>query len=874
MSVFYGRLWAESPLNTPPYMKKSIFLQSLLITAGCLAANVTLAADTVVCACPMEGISHVSSDQSEYTLCNKHISTHFAWKDGGLVFGGIKAADGTPLLESGTPVFTLKLENGTALSSTSMKVSKPELVNLLANPGSLRTSDKLPGQAIMATFTAPDNSFCIEWKAVLREDSHYLRQEFTLKALSGPVPFSAITALQVIPTDAGGSPSISGNTTHGTVVITDKLFMGLETPMSVMTVGQQSVAQEGDWKPDSWTPNMFGNAFNQPESFAAIYGDKFNAQHGSVMRDLLVAEGPVNFTTGGVLKVHFKYTKGNHRLNIVGVQLVTTGGQVIAEDIHPGHAGRKSANAEYKLNAPAPGTYHLRYWVEKQTEPVTSSGSISLSLPIAAPEDENIVVPDNLVRGTWERKTVLNPQQNWKVNSVVGLFEPGQQRRSFLKYIEREKPVPYRTMVHYNDWYEVGIVLHNYEDPTKRTSEKISLDILNTWKKELFEKRNTKIDAFVIDDGWDDFNSLWEFHCGFPNGFTKVNEVATSMDCGLGTWLGPVGGYAASKKMRINYWNKTHPHNRITNFELSNPIYFNAFIERCKYMVENYDMRYFKFDGISTKFHAKGPGVLEDAEGILSVLAELREARPDIYINTTVGTWASPFWFLHADSIWRQENDFDQIGNMGDARDRWITYRDRLVHEVFVTGAPLFPINALMTHGTIITKNGPPRVMSKDPANCIKEMRTAFACGSGLQEIYADADLMNQQGGVLWDELARCIAWVRRNADVLADTHWVGGNPWDKQKKDGDIYGWASWNPTKCTLALRNSSNKPKQLITTLREMLDVPPSVKGAIVLRSSFDDQRHLLGIMDTEVNVDTPICITMEPLEVIVMEGNPAK
>lgn len=853
-------------------MRKNIFLHSIL--AALTAVSVTL----VSCDNPSSkhpaGKATAAQSEDSFTLGNNLLSASFQWKDGGVQFGGLKGPDGTELLQSGGPVFTLKLANGQEMSSTDMKATKPELTNLQPDSKSLRAAAQLPGQAISATFTAPDGSFSIDWKAVLRENSHYLRQEFTLKAKDKPVPFSSITALQVVPTEAGGIPSISGNTTHGTVAITDKMFMGLETPMSVMTVGQHGAAQEDTWSPESWTPGMFGNVFNIPESFHPVYGNKYDAKNGPMLRDLLAAEGPVNFLEPGELKVDFEYERGNHRLNIVGVQLVTTAGQVIAEDIHPGYTGHKSENAEYSMVVPVAGTYHLRYWVEKQTEPVTSSGRISLSLAMGNPEETSAPIPEDMVRGTWVRKTNLTPENPWKVSSVIGLFAPGQQRRSFLRYIEREKPVPYRTMVHYNDWYEVGIVLHDYADPAKRTSEKISMDILNTWKKELFEKRGVKLDAYVVDDGWDEFNSLWDFHCGFPNGFAKMNEVATSMGCGLGTWLGPVGGYGSSKNMRIRHWNETHPNNRIANFELSNPEYFNAFVDRCKFMIKNYDMRYFKFDGISTKFHAKGPGALEDAEGILNVLTSLREARPDIYLNTTVGTWASPFWFHYSDCVWRQENDFDQVGNAGDARDRWITYRDRLVHEVFVEGAPLFPINSVMVHGTIITKNGPPRVMSKDPANCVKEMRTAFANGSSLQEIYADSDLMNQEGGVLWDELARCIAWVRRNADVLADTHWVGGNPWDKQKQDGDIYGWAAWSPAKCTLTLRNSSGKPKTITTTLRKMLDVPPTVNGAIVLRSSFDDQRELVGIMNKAVDVDTPISISLEPLEVIVMEGGETK
>ncbi len=832
-----------------------------MAATACLATTVEYPGDT-------PGKAFVTQKENLYRIGNSLLSADFEYKDGGVTFGGLKAADGTQQIQGGGPVFTLSLADGSSLSSTDMAVSTPRLETL--NPTqSLRYAEQLGGKAIVADFTAPDKSFSIEWKAVLRDGSHYLRQEYTLKAKDKPVPFNTITPLQVIPTKEGGIPTISGNTTHGTVAVTDKLFMGLETPMSVITVGQHGVSQEDAWSAESWTPKMFGNVFAVPESFHPVYGNQFNAKIGPTMRDLLVAEGPVNFIEAGNCEIDFEYESGNHRLNILGVQLVTTAGQVIDEDIHPGYTGHKSENAEYHLSIPAAGTYHLRYWVQKKTEPITSSGRISLSLAMGNPQETAPPVPEDMVRGSWVRKTELTPATPWKVSSVIGLFAPGQQRRSFLSYLEREKPVPYRTMVHYNDWYEIGITRHDFREPLKRTTEKISLNVINNWKRELFDKRGVKIDAYIMDDGWDDFNSLWDFHIGFPNGFTEINKVANAMDCGLGTWLGPVGGYGASKRMRIAYWNKVHPNNRIANFELSNPVYFNAFVDRCKDMVKNYDMRYFKFDGISTKFHAKGPGALEDAEGILRVLSELRKARPDIYLNTTVGTWASPFWFLHADSIWRQENDFDQIGNVGDARDRWITYRDRLVHEVYVEGAPLCPINAIMTHGTIITRNGPPRVMSTAPANCVKEMRTAFTCGSGLQEIYADSDLLAQENGRLWDELASCIAWIRRNADVLADTHWVGGNPWNKQTKDGDIYGWASWNKNKCTLSLRNSSGKTKTLKGTLRCILDIPATLKGSVILRSSFADQT-VLPIMDKAIDVDTPIEITLTPFDVVAMEG----
>ena len=62
----------------------------------------------------------------------------------------------------------------------------------------------------------------------------------------------------------------------------------------------------------------------------------------------------------------------------------------------------------------------------------------------------------------------------------------------------------------------------------------------------------------------------------------------------------------------------------------------------------------------------------------------------------------------------------------------------------------------------------------------LRELRCAFACGSGMVELYNDYKLMNEiNGGQLWKNLADCVKWQEANADVLPDIHWVGGNPWD-----------------------------------------------------------------------------------------------
>ncbi len=804
-------------------------------------------------------------------LGNEAFSATYQQKDGAVTFGGLKAADGTLLAEGGTPLFTIYLEDGRVLDSTNMKLGSLVAPTFKAMPSRPQSSAREWGRQLHGRFHAPDGSLTVDWVATLANGSHYLRQRVSLWANKKPVKVKQIVALDVNAAPGTGTPTLSGNTTHGCVVVNDRLFFGLETPMSVMSAGGKATHATTSWTPDAWKNDSFGPAFNMPPSFEKAYGQRYAATNGPVLTHLKQAEGAVRFAQGGECRLTFQYTGGNHKLNIVGVQLLDKDGKLLDEDVHEGNTGHQSADNTYRLSVPQAGEYRLRYWVQTRTESIASRGKVTLSLPLAAETATTAQASQNKVLGIWQREAPLptGRKNAWRVTSVMGLLAPGQARRSFLAYVERERAVPYRPFVHYNDWYEIGIRVHDFQDPKKRTNEAMWLELLDVWHKELFTKRRTKLDGFILDDGWDDFNSLWGFHCGFPNGFSRLAQKAAKQDAGLGTWLGPVGGYGASKRMRLAYWNREHPHNKIDNFQLSNPIYFDAFVGRCRQMIKDYGMRYFKFDGISTKFHAKGPVNIEDAEGILNVIAALRKAKPDVFINATVGTWASPFWYMHADSVWRQEDDFKQIGNAGDARDRWITYRDRLVHEVFVQGSPLFPINSLMTHGTIITKNGPPRVMSRDPENCRKEMRMAFGCGSALQEIYADHDLLSQQGGILWDELAACIAWVRRNKEVLPDVHWVGGNPWNGH--DGDIYGYAAWNREKATLTLRNSSASEKTLTTTLRQVLDVPAGVKGTVTFRNSFDDQRSLPGLTNTALDVDAPISITMKPLEVIVMEGS---
>lgn len=414
-------------------------------------------------------------------------------------------------------------------------------------------------------------------------------------------------------------------------------------------------------------------------------------------------------------------------------------------------------------------------------------------------KDNKEIPAEVAMQGYWRRNTTLKKNLPWEVSTVVGLIAPGQARRSFLAYSERERAVPWRAFPHYNSWYELNIDRNNavgnsgvYDasdpnntkgDYTENMTSTQCVDVVKHWKEKFYDVYVKAPYAFVFDDGWDAYGT-WTFNPNFPNGFTKEDNLAKSMGVGIGAWLGPVGGYGGSGTYRRNYWNNRG------GMQLSNESYYNYFIDCCKSMINNYDFRFFKFDGISAQGTAFGPddgdAGIENAEGIISIEREVRKTRPDIFFNTTVGTWASPFWFHYSDAIWRQDADCKFISDTGTDREQWITYRDYMVYKIFTQGSPLCPINTLMTHGLILSENGKPYTPNDYSYDgVLREMRCAFGCGSGMVELYTDYKLMdeikdnNGKAGALWKDLAECMDWQQRNADVLPDIHWVGGNPWD-----------------------------------------------------------------------------------------------
>lgn len=451
-----------------------------------------------------------------------------------------------------------------------------------------------------------------------------------------------------------------------------------------------------------------------------------------------------------------------------------------------------------------------------------------------------------------DRELPLRKGQSVTYSAVVGATHGNQLRRDFAAYIERERAHPYRPFLHYNSWYDIG-----YFTPY---TEAQALDRIHTFGEELSVKRGVKLDSFLFDDGWDDRSGSWHFSKDFPHGFLPLREAAAKYGAAPGMWLSPWGGYGPPAKERAERGAKSGYEIMGTGLALSGPKYYQRFHDAVMELVRKDGINQFKFDGTGNADKVF-PGSVFDSDfgAAIQLIEDIRAAKPDLFINLTTGTMASPFWLRYADSIWRDGEDDSETG-VGSTRERWITYRDQQTYDNIVVKGPLFPINSLMLHGIIYAKEN--RKLNTDPGHDFaNEVRSYFATGTQLQEMYITPSLL---GGKDWDTLADAAKWSRANADVLRDTHWIGGNPGRL-----DVYGWAAWSPAKAIVTLRNPDARTQTAVLDLQRQLELPADASRRFSVR---DVWKTGGGEVPAQLDADHAGTIQLAPFEVLTLELTP--
>ncbi len=479
------------------------------------------------------------------------------------------------------------------------------------------------------------------------------------------------------------------------------------------------------------------------------------------------------------------------------------------------------------------------------------------------PTARSLIAGEHLVF-YWDRSNMAVKQgETVHQRASIGIYPKDQLRRAFNYYLERERSQAYHQVLHYNAWYDI---LHTAR--AKKADESEALKRIEIFTKELTVKRGVPVESFMFDDPWDNVSGtatdVWQFDPKRnPNEWKVMSAVAGKHGSSLGVWMSPQGGWGG-RQVRFETARKNNLPYVIKDlaFSLSDPAYLARFRAVCFDFLRNQGVNMFKFDGFN-----ETPESESEREALVKLIEDMRKVKPDVFINTTCGSWPSPFFLMNSDSIWRGGGDIEMKG-AGPVRQQSITYRDWITYMKVVFQSPLFPISSVMVMGPVLA----PYVHHKGfDTTTVKEwkneVRSYFGIGVNLQELYIAPNnpdtgeaLMTDE---LWDIVAEGAKWARANEDVLVDAHWVGGDPGKQQ-----VYGVASWSPTKATLMLRNPSDQSQSIDIDPKKAFELPPhEAIRTFVMKSPWADEADKPVVTLTAGKIHA---FKLEPFEVIVLES----
>ena len=199
----------------------------------------------------------------------------------------------------------------------------------------------------------------------------------------------------------------------------------------------------------------------------------------------------------------------------------------------------------------------------------------------------------------------------------------------------------------------------------------------------------------------------------------------------------------------------------------------------------------------------------------------------------------------------------------GPKQQQWLTYRDQEIYRNIVCRGPLYPLNSLMTQGVAYSRQGSAGDPSFNSAGFKDDVRAFFGSGTSLQELYIQPGKLTDDD---WTVLAEAAKWSRANADVLVDTHWIGGDPSKLQ-----VYGFASWSPRKGIVMLRNPGEQPQQFLLDVGVAFELPVGATSRYTLTSPWAE-----GVDKPALSAAAgmPKKISLQPFEVAIWDATPAR
>lgn len=480
---------------------------------------------------------------------------------------------------------------------------------------------------------------------------------------------------------------------------------------------------------------------------------------------------------------------------------------------------------------------------------------------------------ENLVRGnSVECKYLLGkPIGHASIVSETAVLGVAQSHAAvesqFMRYVDSVKVKGTRPFLLYNSWYDLRHPTR-VEIPANGMTEKTVLQRIGSLEHAL-NVRGLSLDAFVLDDGWDNTSSIWDIDTTiFPRRLTPVAEALAARHTTLGLWASPFCGYDG-RELRVA-WGSAHGYEKTGDFLcFAGDKYRKEFKRKMLEYVRKYNVGYYKWDGFllacNEPNHGHLPGVYS-REALIATFREMMEGaraiNPDIFINITVGSWLSPWWLKYADCVWMQGADYgfaEQIPSRT-PRDMAISYRDAVLWDDLRGQHLLFPMSSLMTHGIIRGDLNMLGGKNESLTSFANEVIMYVGRGVMMWELYISPDALNNRE---WEILASSLRWAKENSSVLSHTAMILGNPIRREP-----YGYVHLTPAKGIVLFRNPAAGPSHVEFVLADSLGQLAS-GTAYVLHMLYPYNIVLPGTYRPGDRIDLPL----DPYEVVLAELLPA-
>jgi hypothetical protein len=423
-------------------------------------------------------------------------------------------------------------------------------------------------------------------------------------------------------------------------------------------------------------------------------------------------------------------------------------------------------------------------------------------------------------------------ESEWVVEALVPTVNV---KDWFFRYVNDIRVAPAAPYTLYNSWYDLRSPEYPKVRPENVMNEENVLNIIRLFRKNMIEKHNIKLDAFVLDDGWDVYQSDWILRKEtFPRGLKPIADTLNKTGTSLGIWFGPTGGYSFRMK-RVN-WMKEHGYEVVGTGRdysmlcLGGKNYSQLFQKRVTDLVANEGVAYFKWDGIqfscSEPDHGHPIGIYSRRailESLINKCKAVRAINPKTYLNITSGTWLSPWWVKYANQVWMQGEDYGYADVPSiSQRDAAITYKDFVLYDDFKNKDWWFPVSNLMTHG-IIKGNLERLGGNDDPLDKFtNDVAFYLARGISMYEMYISPDLLDEDE---WNAIGTAINWAKDRREILSNTYMTGGDPTHRE-----CYGYVHFKGNHGVIAVRNPYITASKITIRLSAEFGLDPDASSLV--------------------------------------------